>query len=471
LTTYFAVVFCDLERHSRAWGRVPRSAMVSIIAEYRYLAQSVAGQYGRRHENFAGDGHMFMFESADVAVHFGLKLIAFWKQRRRSLLAPHSALELPLRVGCHFGECTQLADDAWIGRAVNLAKQVEDSAGPDSIFVSQAVMDLIDLPFYEFDDAGLVTLKGDFLDQRHLYRIASVDQTAMAERPLTDLTAEDWFLKGVALIGSDRENSDEEAECYRHALELRPSYPEAHNNYAVLLKSRGDLRGAAAQYEGAIGEWPQYAEAHYNYAILLEETGAEAEAVSHYREALRWRPDHIDAHHRYANLLAARGRAEEARQHYEAALRLRPGYAEAHNNFAILLERLLQPDAAERHYGEAMRLRPDYGEAYYNYAILLEGQDKTEKAEQHYRAALAIRSDYPEAHNNLAVLLHGRGDLAKAETHYAAALRLRPRDPETNYNFALLAQAKGDAELAAKHFQMAQDLAAEVAGAPASPPV
>jgi hypothetical protein len=27
----------------------------TIIAEYRYLAQSIASQYGRRHENFTGD--------------------------------------------------------------------------------------------------------------------------------------------------------------------------------------------------------------------------------------------------------------------------------------------------------------------------------------------------------------------------------------------------------------------------------
>lgn len=466
MTSYFAVVFCDLERHSRAWGRVPRSAMVSIIAEYRYLAQSIAGQYGRRHENFAGDGHMFMFESADVAVHFGLKLIAYWKQRRRSLLAQHGELALPLRVGCHFGECTQLADDAWIGRAVNLAKQVEDSAGPDCVFVSQAVMDLIDLPFYEFDEAGPSQLKGDFIDRRDLYRIVSVDQAALAERSPTELTAEDWFLKGVGLVGGDRENGDEEAECYRRALALRPHYAEAHNNYAVLLKSRGEFREAAVHYEAAIGEWPQYAEAHYNYAILLEETGAAAEATAHYCEALRRRPDHVDAHHRYANLLAMRGRAQQAREHYEAALHLRPGYAEVHNNYAILLERLSQADAAVRHYGEALRLRPDYAEAHYNYAILLEGQDKPEAAERHYRAALGIRADYPEAHNNLAALLHGRGDLSAAETHYAAALHLRPRDPETNYNFALLAQAKGEADLAAKHFQLARDLAAEIAGAP-----
>jgi class 3 adenylate cyclase len=86
MSNYFAAVFTDLVRHSIAWERVPRSAMTTIIAEYRYLAQSLAGQYGRRHENFTGDGHLFLFESADVAIHFGLKLIAYWKFRRRSVL-------------------------------------------------------------------------------------------------------------------------------------------------------------------------------------------------------------------------------------------------------------------------------------------------------------------------------------------------------------------------------------------------
>jgi Tfp pilus assembly protein PilF/class 3 adenylate cyclase len=461
--SYFAAVFSDLERHSLAWSRVPRNAMVGIIAEYRYLAQSIASQYGRRHENFTGDGHLFLFEGADIAVHFGLKLIAFWKQRRRSLLASHSALELPLRLGCHFGECTPLADaDAWVGRAINLAKQVEDSAAPDSLFVTQSVVDLIDLPFYQFEEAGSHRLKGDYLSQRQLYRIIAVDQAALAQRPDAELTAEDWFLKGVALVGGGRENSEEEAECYRRALALRPGYAEAHNNLAVLLKRRGDTDAAAHHYQQAIGEWPQYAEAHYNYAILLEELRETDAASQQYLNALHWRPDYPDAHHRYANLSVARGQTEEAQRHYQEALRLRPGDAEAHSNYAILLERIEQPDVAEQHYREALRLRPDYGEVHYNLAVFLEGQNRLDEAEQHYRAALRLRPDAPEVHNNLAALLHGKGELTEAEVHYAAALRLRPRDPETNYNFALLAQAKGDRETAETHFRLASELAAEL---------
>jgi class 3 adenylate cyclase len=193
MSSYFAVVFTDLVRHSQIWGRVPRTAMTTIIAEYRYLAQSIASQYGRRHENFTGDGHMFLFESADVAAHFGLKLVAYWKQRRRSVLAVHEAQDLPIRVGCHFGQCSQLSDaDVWLGRAITVAKRVEATAEPDSFFVTQTVLELIDLPFYDFHEVGLHELKGDFLRERPLYRLSSVDHAAMAERPVDLMSAEDW---------------------------------------------------------------------------------------------------------------------------------------------------------------------------------------------------------------------------------------------------------------------------------------
>jgi tetratricopeptide (TPR) repeat protein len=462
VTSYFAIVFSDLERHSLVWSRVPRDRMVAVIAEYRYLAQSIASQYGRRHENFAGDGHLFLFESADAAVHFALKLIAFWKERRQFLSLANGDPEMPLRLGCHFGECTELAGgDDWIGRAINLAKRVEGAATPDTLFVTQTIIELIDLPLYEFEEAGMHTLAGDYLPRRQLYRLLSVDWAALAQRPAEELTAEDWFLRGVALVGSARENSEEEAECYRQALRLRADYPKAHNNLAILLKAQGDQAAAVEHYQAALQLWPQYAEAHYNYAIVLEDANNIADAAEHYRAAIRWRPDYIDACHRYANLLAAQGEVTDADKYYREALRLRPAYAEAHNNYAIMLERIGDHGAAEAHYREALRLRPDYREAHYNYAMFLESRGEPNRAEEQYRAALQLSPDFAEAHNNLAVLLHGRGDLAGAEAHYATALHLRPQDPETNYNFALVAQAKGDQATADRHFRMARELAPE----------
>ena len=457
--SYFAVVFTDLVRHSVVWERVPRNAMMTIIAEYRYLAQSIASQYGRRHENFTGDGHLFLFESADVATHFGLKLIAYWKQRRRSVLALHRAPDLPIRIGCHFGECSQLADaDDWIGRAINTAKRVEEVAEADSLFVTQTILELVDLPFYEYSEAGLHDLKGDFLSRRPLYRLLSVDHVAFAERPPEELSAEDWFLKGVGMADSVRGSSEEEIKCYQNAIRLRANYPEAHNNLAILLKTAGDQKAVHGHYQEALRLWPQYPEANFNYAIFLETLNDRAGALMHYEQAIKQRADYIDARLRYANLLAELGKETEAERQYQEVLRLRPGYAEAHNNYGVFLEKRGESASAEQQYLQALELRQDYAEAHYNYAMLLESVNET-KAEEHYRAALQALPSYAEAHNNLAILLSERGDLQRAEEHYLAALRLRPRDPQTNYNFALFLQAKGDKQAADRHFQLAEELA------------
>lgn len=456
MSKYLAVAFSDLERHSIAWGSVPRDQMIAVVAEYRYLAERLASTYGCLYLEWTGDGHMFLFENADSAVRFGLELVDEWK---RAGAEP----SLPLRVGCHFGECTPMDGAGWIGRGNSIAKRVEGEAASDSVYVTESVLDLLDLPLYGFEHAGSFRLKGDALDERSLYAVRLFDREALEERAPEQLSAEDWFLKAVALIGTAKENTEEEAECYRDALRLRPDYAEAHTNYAILLRSRGEQAEAARHYQEALTVRPDYPEAHYNYAAMLATRGSVRGSMEHYREALRLRADYVDAHHGLARLLHANGELEEAAGHYREALRLRPDYAEAHSNYAILLEDLEDHAGAVEQFREALRIRPNYAEAHYNYALLLEQLEKTERAEEHYREALRIWPDYGEAHNNLAILLQSRGAGDEAERHYCEALRVRPEDPETHYNYALLLRSRGETAEAGRHFRIAHELAPEVA--------
>lgn len=452
---YLAVVFSDLERHTLEWNRLPRDRMVGIVSEYRYLAESIAGEHGSMYREWAGDGHMFLFENADTAVQFALRLIEAWRRSRER--------DLPLRVGCHFGECTQLGDaEGWIGRANGIAKRVESEAGPDSVCVTQSVLDLLDLPLYRFESAGSFRLKGDYVEDRPLFRVLAFDHAALEARPAEELSAEDWFMKGVALIGTERENTEEEAECYREALRLRPGYAEAHLNYAVLLRAQGRDSEAARHYQEALRVRSDYPEAHNNYAALLAARGRVSGAEEHYREALRLRPDYVDAHHSLAGLLVERGQFEEAEREYRETLRLRPEYAAAHANYAVLLDRLGRPEEAAGHYREALRIAPSWPQAHYNHALVLEELGRSPEAEAEYRAAIELWPEYGEAHNNLAALLYVRGDADGAEQHYRAALALRPDDPEAHYNFALLLRAKGDEDGARREFLTAYELAPEV---------
>lgn len=464
MTRYAAVLFSDLERHTDAWHRLPREQMVGILAEYRYLAESLAGQYGCVYREWAGDGHMFLFESADAAVRFGLRLIEAWRAATDSLTALSALPHLSLRLGCHFGECTRLeGPEGWIGRGNAIAKRVESEADSDSLYVTAGVLDLIDLPLYEFEEVGTLALKGDYLPARTVYRIASFDQAALAAKPGDELTAEDWFLRGVSLIGTEREWSDEEADCYREALRLRPNYPEPHVNLAVLLRSRGDQAEAARHYQEALRLRPDYPDAHYNYAALLAARGSLAGAEEHYRAALKLRLDYVDAHQALANLLAGRGEINEALALYRETLRLRPEYADARVNYAILLERVGQVEKAMEQYREALRLRPEDPVAHYNFALLLEGCDDVAAAEREYREAVRLWPEYGEAHNNLAVLLQFQGELEAAEDHYRRALEARPEDSEGHYNYSLLLRQRGDEAAAEHHLRMARELAPESA--------
>ena len=459
MPSYFASVFSDLGRQTSPWGRIPRDEVVALIAEYRYLAESLASQHGCLHRNFQGDGHLFIFESADQAMQFSLKLIERWDSGKFRFTGQGRPPDMPLRLGCHFGDATRLdGGDAWIGRSIDLARRVAGAAEAGSLLVTENVLDASDVAMYDFQAAGPHALEGDHLPQRTLYRIDHSPRHtpgSIGERH----TAETLFLSGVAYIGTVEENGEEETDCYVRALEMRPDYAEAHNNLGVVMRARGEEGQAAEHYRQAIKIRPWYPEANYNYAVLLQSRGNLNGAADHYQEALRLRPEYVDAHYGLANLRRVVGEASQAEHHFTEALRLRPEYAEVHNNFAILLDDMGQMERAQHHYREALRIRPDYPEAHYNLALALENAGRLDDAEESYLEALRLRAEYPEAHNNLAILLQTRGDLEAAEAHYLEVLRLRPGDPETHYNFSLLLRAQGRDSAADEQFDTAQELA------------
>jgi tetratricopeptide (TPR) repeat protein len=455
---YLAAVFTDLEQHSAAWTALPQERMAAALAEYRYLAESLASEFGAIHRNFTGDGHLVLFESADAAVRFGLNAIRSWSSTSERL-AQAGVPHMPLRVGCHFGECLAIDDGSdWVGRAIILAKRVEGAASGDSLLLTESMLELLDLPVYRFEPAGMHALKGDHLSSRALYRVSDLDSDAILGRGDQDLSGAGWFLRAVELLRSGADNTAEEEACYRHALALRPDYPEAHNNLGAVLRSRGDHDSAAERYREALRLRPDYPEAHYNYALLLETLGSTSGAASHYLRALSLRPEYVDAHYGYANLMASLGDRDDAMHHYEIVLSLRPAHSEAHSNYAMLLEDAGDMAGARDHYRAAVAVHAPPAEAHYNYALFLEAQSERKAAVEEYRAAIETRPEFAEAHNNLAALLQLTGELTSAEVHYRRALALRPNDPETHYNLGILLRALNDDAAADEQLRIAREL-------------
>jgi tetratricopeptide (TPR) repeat protein len=137
-----------------------------------------------------------------------------------------------------------------MGAAITLSRRLSEVGDAGCLQVTESLLDALDLSFYEFQAVGRLSLRGDRLGERSIYRLQA-------------------FQRGVSMSGTALQNSDAEAHCYREALRLRPEYAEAHNNLGVLLRSRGDDENAERHYQQALVARPDYPEAHLNNAILL----------------------------------------------------------------------------------------------------------------------------------------------------------------------------------------------------------
>jgi class 3 adenylate cyclase len=82
------------------------------------------------------------------------------------------ALGIQVRAGLHTGECEIRGDDIG-GIAVHIGARVSALAGPNDVFVSSTLRDLVIGSGLEFDDRGTHELKGVPGDW-HLFAVASI---------------------------------------------------------------------------------------------------------------------------------------------------------------------------------------------------------------------------------------------------------------------------------------------------------
>src|SRR3989442_12504623 len=98
-----------------------------------------------------------------------------------------------------------------------------------------------------------------------------------------------------------------------------PTVAEAFT-LALQHHQAGNLRQAEQLYQQILQVRPDYPEAHNNLANALRCQGRLQEAVTHCREALRWRPSFAEAHNNLGTALAELGRIDEAIASLRAAL-------------------------------------------------------------------------------------------------------------------------------------------------------
>jgi Flp pilus assembly protein TadD len=106
----------------------------------------------------------------------------------------------------------------------------------------------------------------------------------------------------------------------REALTADLFQAKAHNNLGVLLLAKGDLYGAAHEFEWARKLLPGHPEPRVNLALTLERAGQVHEAEASYMSALEVYPGYMPAIQGAARLAIAEGRNAEELQRWLAEI-------------------------------------------------------------------------------------------------------------------------------------------------------
>lgn len=138
-----------------------------------------------------------------------------------------------------------------------------------------------------------------------------------------------------------------EAEAdYRHALQVRPAYPEAHNNLGQLLAKSGRTTEALAEFDKAL-DISLYMEpwvARCNKGQTLYQLGRREEGLTELRIAVRIAPKYCQGRRELGRVLVAEGKTAEGLTELEAYARNCPAAADA--QLQLGLARLKAGDAA-----------------------------------------------------------------------------------------------------------------------------
>lgn len=93
-----------------------------------------------------------------------------------------------------------------------------------------------------------------------------------------------WFALGVAAAAVGRDGEAERA--YRHALELKPDYGEAHCNLADVLERQEKWAEAIRHYRECVRLLPNLASGYGGLGDVYRKNGQWHQAVEYYRQAL-----------------------------------------------------------------------------------------------------------------------------------------------------------------------------------------
>lgn len=275
------------------------------------------------------------------------------------------------------------------------------------------------------------------------------EQVRVAAMPTTDLRAYRLYKEGRNNLYERRlETLREAREQFAEAIELDPSYAEAHAGFAEAtmllwinhqdLSQEEAIRATEASLDRALALDPRLADAYAIRGLMKSTqwghalTGPEnVEAEEAFRRAIALNPNHASAHMWFASLRNAEERPDEAIELYQRSLELDPLARIPYSNLPQVYASKGQHEQAMELWLEAVRIHGDWPTVYQYIAVELAGLGRYDEAYAWHEKAAELTGEGAIGDLALAVLI----DLGELER---ARARMDDYSPEDAFFYPLI---------------------------------
>ncbi|BCL34725.1 serine protease [Nostoc sp. MS1] len=268
--------------------------------------------------------------------------------------------------------------------------------------------------------------------------------------------ADDFYIQG----GEKYTKGDNKGAIadYTKAISLNRNYADAYNNRGVVRYKLGDYKGAIADYTQALKINPNFDLAYINRGLARAELGDKQGAITDHTQALKINPNYADT---YYNRGVLRDKLEDlqgAIADYNLALKINSNYAQAYNNRGFDRHELGDYKGAIADYTQALKINPNFDLAYYNRGITHYELGDFQEAIADYTQALKINPHYADVYINRGSARYELGDFQEAISDYTQALKINPNLAEAYFGRGLAHYDLGDKQGAITDWQKAAEL-------------
>ena len=176
---------------------------------------------------------------------------------------------------------------------------------------------------------------------------------------------------------------------FRSAVEVHPTYLEAHTHLAFALLSCARPNEALEEFEKVRSLTLATLEEPYQEALAAAGRGDLAETAERMRDAFQRRPQSFAYHYRRGLKALQAGRYESAVEDLKQAVMFNPRFADVHNYLGVAYGELEQRPAAIAEFRQAIECNPDYLVARLNLAFSLAEGNETKEAVAELTAVLS----------------------------------------------------------------------------------